>query len=59
MKSRQRDKAGGTLDKMRGRVKEAAGALTGNEERKAKGQGRQTKGSARKKRGHLRDALRK
>ena len=59
MKSRQRDKAGGTLDKLRGRVKEAGGALTGNERSKAEGQGRQTKGSARKKRGHLRDALRK
>jgi uncharacterized protein YjbJ (UPF0337 family) len=59
MKSRQRDKAGGTFDKLRGRAKEAAGALTGKEERKAKGQGRQAKGSARKKRGHLRDALRK
>jgi uncharacterized protein YjbJ (UPF0337 family) len=59
MRSKGRDKAGGTLDKVRGRIKEAGGALTGNERMKAKGQGRQTKGSARKKRGHLRDALRK
>ena len=59
MKSKQRDKAGGTLDKLRGRFKEATGALSGREDTKAKGQGRQAKGSARKKRGHLRDAFRK
>jgi uncharacterized protein YjbJ (UPF0337 family) len=59
MRSKQRDKAGGTFDKLRGRLKEAGGALTGNERRKARGQARQTKGSARKKRGHLRDALKK
>ena len=59
MKSKQRDKAGGTLDKVRGRVKEAGGALSGNDRLKAEGQGRQAKGSARKKRGHLRDLLRK
>src|SRR5512132_3498720 len=59
MRSKGRDKAGGTLDKLRGRFEEARGALAGKEGRKAKGQGRQAKGSARKKRGHLRDALRK
>jgi uncharacterized protein YjbJ (UPF0337 family) len=59
MRSKGRDKAGGTLDKLRGRVKEASGALRGKEGTKAKGQARQAKGSARKKRGHLRDALRK
>jgi uncharacterized protein YjbJ (UPF0337 family) len=59
MKSKTRDKAGGTVDKVRGRTKEAGAALTGDEGRKAEGQARQAKGSARKKRGHLRDALRK
>jgi uncharacterized protein YjbJ (UPF0337 family) len=59
MKSKTRDKSGGTLDKLRGRAKEAGGALSGNERSKTKGQARQAKGSARKKRGHLRDALRK
>jgi uncharacterized protein YjbJ (UPF0337 family) len=59
MRSKGRDKAGGTLNKVRGRVEEATGALRGRERSKAKGQARQTKGSARKKRGHLRDALRK
>jgi uncharacterized protein YjbJ (UPF0337 family) len=59
MRSKGRDKTGGTLDKVRGRMKEAGGALTGNQRRKARGQDRQLKGSARKKRGHLRDLLRK
>jgi uncharacterized protein YjbJ (UPF0337 family) len=59
MRSKERDKAGGTFDKLRGRVREATGALTGREDSKVKGQGRQAKGSARKKRGHLRDAFRK
>lgn len=59
MRSKGRDKAGGTLDKLRGRFREATGALGGREDTKAKGQARQAKGSARKKRGHLRDALRK
>ena len=59
MRSKERDKAGGTFDKLRGRVREATGALTGREDSKVKGQSRQAKGSARKKRGHLRDALRK
>ena len=54
-KSRARDKSGGSMDKMVGRIKEAGGALTGNESRKARGQGKQVKGSARKKKGHLRD----
>jgi uncharacterized protein YjbJ (UPF0337 family) len=59
MRSKQRDKAGRTFDKLRGRLKGAGGALTGNERRKARGQARQTKGSARMKAGHLRVALKK
>jgi uncharacterized protein YjbJ (UPF0337 family) len=59
MRSKGRDKAGGTMDKVRGRFGEAMGALRGKDSAKVKGQGRQAKGSARKKRGHLRDALRK
>jgi uncharacterized protein YjbJ (UPF0337 family) len=54
-RSSARDKSGGTLDKMVGRVKEAGGALTGNESRKARGQGKQAKGKARKKKGHFKD----
>ena len=43
------------MDKAFGRIKEAGGALTGNEGRKARGQGKQAKGSARKRKGHLKD----
>ena len=59
MRSKGRDKAGGTMDKVRGRIKEAGGAISGNEKKKAKGQAKQAKGSARKKRGHVRDLLKK
>jgi uncharacterized protein YjbJ (UPF0337 family) len=59
MRSKERDKAGGTLDRVRGRIREATGALSGSERRRVKGRARQDKGSARKKRGHLRDLLRK
>ena len=59
MRSKSRDKAGGTLDKVRGRVKEATGALTGSDKQRVKGRARQDKGDARKKRGHLRDLFKK
>jgi uncharacterized protein YjbJ (UPF0337 family) len=57
MKSKTRDKAGGALDKARGRAQEAGAALKGDEGGKAKGQARQVKGAARKKKGHLRDLV--
>jgi uncharacterized protein YjbJ (UPF0337 family) len=59
MRSKGRDKAGGTLDKLRGRIREAGGALSGSDRSRMKGRTRQDKGAARKKRGHLRDLLRK
>jgi uncharacterized protein YjbJ (UPF0337 family) len=59
MRSKGRDKAGGTLDKVRGRMREAGGALTGRDKDRAKGQARQGKGEARKRRGHLRDLFKK
>jgi uncharacterized protein YjbJ (UPF0337 family) len=40
---------------LKGRLKEAGGALSGNEGRKARGQATQAKGGARKKKGHLKD----
>jgi len=55
---RTRDKAGGAMDRVRGRIKEAGGALTGNERRKARGQARQDKGRARKAKGRVRDLFR-
>lgn len=59
MRSKKRDKAGGTLDKVRGRVREATGALTGSNRSRIKGSVRQSRGEARKKKGNLRDRLRK
>ena len=37
-RSSARDKTDGTVDKLKGRLKEAGGALSGNEGRKARGQ---------------------
>jgi uncharacterized protein YjbJ (UPF0337 family) len=59
MRTKARDKAGGTFDKLRGRFREAGGALTGSDRDRAKGQARQGRGEGRKKRGHLRDLFRK
>jgi uncharacterized protein YjbJ (UPF0337 family) len=59
MRSKARDKSGGTLDRAMGRVREAGASLRGNPEGKVKGQARQTKGATRKKRGHLRDLLKR
>jgi len=47
------------MDKVRGRIREATGALTGSDRSRVKGSARQAKGSARKKRGYVRDFLRK
>jgi uncharacterized protein YjbJ (UPF0337 family) len=59
MRGKARDKAGGTLDRARGRMREAGASLRGNPEGKVRGQARQAKGGARKKRGHLRDLFRR
>lgn len=56
-KSAARDKTEGAGDKVKGRVKEAAGALKGDESKKAKGQGEQLKGTAKNKKGHLKDIV--
>jgi uncharacterized protein YjbJ (UPF0337 family) len=49
------DKLEGAADKVKGRVREAAGAMTGSTSEKAKGQGDQLKGTAKKKKGHIKD----
>lgn len=59
MKSKARDKSGGTFDRAMGRMREAGASLRGNPEGKTKGQARQAKGTARKKKGHLRDLLKR
>jgi uncharacterized protein YjbJ (UPF0337 family) len=45
------------MDKAKGRVKEAAGSLTGNKDMKAEGQADQNKGILKDKKGALKDLL--
>jgi uncharacterized protein YjbJ (UPF0337 family) len=59
MRSKARDKGGGSLDKARGRAREAAAALRGDPQGKAEGQARQAKGTVRKKKGHFRDLFKR
>jgi uncharacterized protein YjbJ (UPF0337 family) len=52
-KSSRQDKNEGAMDK--GRVKEAAGAVTGDETRKSEGRANQRSGTAKEKKGKLKD----
>ena len=45
------------MDKAKGRVKEAAGVLSGDKDRKAEGRSDQRRGTAKEKKGHLKDLL--
>ena len=56
-KSSRKDKNGGTVDKAKGRLKEATGSLTGNQDRKAEGRADQDKGTLKKKKGAAKDLL--
>jgi uncharacterized protein YjbJ (UPF0337 family) len=56
-KSSGQDKGEGTLDKAKRKAKEAAGAVTGDKEKKAEGRSDQTKGTAKEKKGKLKDLL--
>ena len=49
------DRAGGAADKVKGRVKEAAGAVTGNKELKAEGRADQRSGTMKEKKGKLKN----
>jgi uncharacterized protein YjbJ (UPF0337 family) len=49
-KSSGQDKNEGAMDKLKGRAKEAAGAVTGDEAKKFEGRSDQTKGTAKEKR---------
>ncbi|MEO6892768.1 MAG: CsbD family protein [Ktedonobacteraceae bacterium] len=51
------DKAEGTLRETGGRVKESAGALTGNRKLEAEGQADQVAGVAQRKKGTLKDRI--
>ncbi len=56
-KSSGQDKGEGTMDKLKGRAKEAAGAVTGDKEKKSEGRTEQTKGTAKEKKGKVKDLL--
>ena len=57
-KTSRQDKNEGAMDKAKGRIKEAAGALSGDKEKKSEGRSDQTKGTAKEKKGALKDLLR-
>lgn len=54
MKSRRRDKAEGTMDRIAGRVLEAVGKVTGNRSTKTKGRAARTRGAGRSAKGRAR-----
>ena len=56
-KSSRQDKNEGAMDKLKGRAKEAAGAVSGDEAKKAEGRSDQTKGTAKDKLGKAKDLL--
>ena len=49
------DRAGGATDKVKGRIKEAAGAVTSNKELKAEGRADQRSGTMKEKKGKLKN----
>jgi uncharacterized protein YjbJ (UPF0337 family) len=54
-KSSSQDKGEGALDKAKGKAKEAAGAITGDEAKKSEGRSDQTKGTLKDKKGKVKD----
>ena len=57
MKTSRQDRNEGVVDKVRGRVKEAAGSLTGDDTKKVEGRSDQRKGATKEKKGALKDLL--
>ncbi len=56
-KTSKQDRNEGAVDKIRGRVKEAAGSLTGDDTKKVEGRSDQRKGVKKEKKGALKDLL--
>jgi uncharacterized protein YjbJ (UPF0337 family) len=56
-RSSREDKNEGAMDRAKGRVKEAGGALTGDKSKKREGRSDQRKGRAKEKKGNLKDLL--
>jgi uncharacterized protein YjbJ (UPF0337 family) len=55
--SGREDKDEGAKDRVKGRIKEAGGALTGDEKLKREGRSDQRRGRAKEKKGNLKDLL--
>jgi uncharacterized protein YjbJ (UPF0337 family) len=53
----EKDQAAGGLQQAKGRLKESAGALTGNEHLKAEGEADQLAGKARNKKGEVKEGI--
>jgi uncharacterized protein YjbJ (UPF0337 family) len=49
------DRSEGAMDKTKGRIKEATGALTGNEDLKSEGRAEQRSGTFKEKKGKFKD----
>ncbi len=56
-KTGQDDRNEGAIDKAKGRLKEAGGALTGDKDKKSEGRADQRSGTLKEKKGHLKDLL--
>ncbi len=56
-KSSRQDKNEGAADKAKGRLKEAAGSLTGDKDKKAEGRADRDKGTLKDKKGAVKDLL--
>lgn len=54
-KSSREDRTEGAMDKVKGRLKEAAGAVTGDKDLKAEGRSDQRKGTTKEKKGKLKN----
>jgi uncharacterized protein YjbJ (UPF0337 family) len=54
-KSSGQDKSEGAMDKLKGRAKEAAGAVTGDETKKSEGKADQNEGTFKEKKGKIKD----
>jgi uncharacterized protein YjbJ (UPF0337 family) len=56
-RSSREDKNEAAMDRTKGRMKEAGGALTGDKSKKREGRSDQRKGKAKEKKGNLKDLL--
>ncbi len=56
-RSSKEDKNEGAMDRAKGQVKEAGGALTGDKSKKSEGRADQRRGRAKEKKGNLKDLL--